>query len=406
MTAPQHADRGHAANGPSTLHRRLACPGSYTAEKGREEGPSSSAAAEGTRAHELLETLLTGGNPEGTEPQEMIAAAMSAVKWVEKFTAQGYALYVEVEVDPAPLLDNNETWGTSDIILVKDTHQIVADFKYGRYEVSPIDNAQLISYALGALSSLPMEAVGGVESVTMAIIQPRLPLGPGISSSVMSAEDLYQKAFEIADALKGIETSTVVAAGDHCKFCLARRDCPARMGALQTTSADAFKAAKQAEAVQAVNTVATMSDTALGSLMDRLPLLESILQDVRTETMARIRRGVSIPGYKIIQGRGSKAWLTDPEETQKLLKSRGFTKADVEVIKLISPAAIQKLDKFKDFSDKKKDNVIQLWEVSLGAEKLVTEETRGVEVEYDSQAAFAKIDKPEPETVPAIPSFL
>ena len=396
----QHADRGHAANGPSSLHRRLACTGSYAAELGKPD-KGSSAANEGTRAHELLEKLLRGGNPDGSEPQEMITGVLEAIRWVEKFTAKGYALYVEVAVDPSSILGNPETWGTADIILVKENHLIVADFKYGKYPVAAIGNPQLSAYAAGALASLQLK---GITVVTLAILQPRLPMGPTVSSGALTIGECEHVWADMAVKLGRIKSNPTLVPGDHCNFCKARPDCPARLKALDKHTSDAFAIAEIAEKSGAANSVAELTDGALAEMLDRIPLLESVLADVRGEALARIHKGATISGYKIIRGRGGRKWSHSPEDLRKLLKSRGFTKVEMEVIKLVSPAQVEKLDKFKDFSDQKKANVNKLWEKTPGGEQLVTSETRGEALVFNSAEAFAKV---ETEAKPAeIPSFL
>ena len=402
--AGEHADRGHALNGPSTLHRRLPCSGSYAAEKDIPEPPSTALASEGTYAHEGLELVLRGGNLRGDEPPDMVAAIMDAVRWVQTYQEKGYNLYVEVEVDPALALENDETWGTADIILLKEGHLIVADFKYGRYPVSPIGNPQLLAYAGGAINTLQLN---GTATVTLAILQPRLPMGPSASTTELTINQLVMELKDMAQRLHQIQDNPILVPGDHCKFCKARIDCPARLSSLETSTTDAFALAMEAETASAGNSVAQLPDAELSKFLDKLPLLESVIADVRTEVMSRIRKGAHIAGYKIIRGPGGRKWVADPEELEKLFKSRGFTKADYEVIKLASPAQIEKLDKYKDFSDKKKQNVIKLWTKTPGGEKLVTEETRGPAIDFDAGESFAKADEANPDAEPVVvPAYI
>jgi len=400
MVEQNHADRGHAPNGPSSLSRRLACTGSYAAELGKTDS-GSSAASEGTRAHELLEKILLGGNPEGSEPRDMMAGVMEAVRWVENLTKKGYKLYVEAAVDPAAILGNSETWGTSDIILVKEEHLIIADFKYGKYAVSPIGNSQLLAYAAGAIATLQLK---GIINITLAILQPRLPMGAPISIHSLTVGEAQHIWAGMAVKLGEITSNPQLTPGDHCKFCKGKSECTARFSELEKHTSDAFAMAQQAETSGALSSVANLSDDVLASLLDKLPLLESVMADARVEALARIRRGLSIKGYKIIRGSGSRKWVHSEEEMHKLLKSRGFNKDETEIMKLVSPAQIEKLEKFKEFSDKKKDNVNKLWEKRPGAEKLVTAETRGEAMVFDSALAFAEIEPADP--VPEIPTFL
>jgi len=312
---------------------------------------------------------------------------------------------VEVSVDPSNRLRNQETWGTADIILVKGSHLIVADFKYGKYAVSPIGNSQLLAYAAGALDSLRLS---GITDIMLVILQPRLPMGPTSSSHAVSIGEADHVWAEMAGKLGQIASNPQLVPGDHCKFCKGKSECTARFTALEKHTSEAFAIAEEAQVAGGANSVAHLADNAIAALLDKLPLIESIMADVRGEALARIRKGLTIEGYKIIKGRGGRKWSHDDAEMHKLLKSRGFTKVETEVIKLVSPAQIEKLDKYKEFSEKKQGNVNKLWEKTTGAERLVTAETRGEAIIFDSGKAFAQVAKAEePAALPAsIPSFL
>lgn len=399
MTATDHLNRGHAKLGPSSLHRRLACTGSFAAEEGRPDPGNHKVATEGIKAHELLESLLLGNLPKGDEPFDMMPHVMEAVRWVERHTAQGYTLYVEVAVDPQPILLNDECWGTADIIMVKGDHMIVADFKYGRVLVEPRDNPQLLAYAAGAICTF---ALTDIANIQMTILQPRIPSGATISSVSVTYDEAIDLWDGMRDKLVEITSNPQITTGDHCKYCRARSDCGARMTDWKEGSAEAFKAVAAAEKAGAANTVALLTDAQLSEHMDRVPLLESIIEDLQTEVLARIKKGNHIPGYKLIEGRGGRAWALTEEELRKKFKSMKLSMADYEVVKLGSPAVIEKLDKL---TDKQKLNLKNMWERTPGKLKLVTESTRGAALEFNSSKAFEDADQAAPE-VPELPSFL
>lgn len=397
-----HANRGHAINGPSSLHRRIACPGSRVAEEGRPEGASSEAAEEGTKAHELLERRLLGRLPVGDERLDMLTAVKEACGFVEEYTSKGYALFVETEVDPGTLLLDPDCWGTADIILFKDDHLVVADFKYGRYLVEPENNLQLLSYSAGAMCSIAEVAAASLETITLAIIQPRIPTGRTISRWDISIEDACLEFEKISIQLAHARAHPDLVPGENqCKFCRARGDCPARHTELIESSSKAFKMSETAVNSRAANTVAMISDEELGALMDKIPLLESIISDVKSESMSRIQAGKHVPGYKVIEGKGFRSWNLDEEELRKKFKGMKLPLTEYEVVKLASPAIVEKSDRL---SDKQKMNLGKFWDKSPGKPKLVTSKTKGIEIVYSSSEAFAKIEKPEES--PAIPSFL
>jgi len=410
MTTPNHADRGHARNGPSSLSRRLGCLGSAIAEEGLPD-TSSVYAEEGTRAHELLEAILTNnpGDPSALSDPDMVAHVMSAVRWVHEHEAKGYTLHVEVPLDPGELL-GPETWGTADIVLVKAEHIIVADFKYGQgMEVFPEKNLQLIAYAAGAAL---MERADAVKyelpepHFTLAILQPRLRSGATIKTFPMSLPEIQVEWDRIAAELTFTYSATAprTPTDSGCHWCKAKGDCPARLDAAQAAITTAFEDAgvshpqAPVDALQHTGAgIGGLSDGMLTGLLDLRGMIDSVLKDVQDEIFSRIRRGEPVDGYKIVAGNRSRAWKHDADELARLFKNRKIKVADYMVTKMGSPAYVEKI---ATLTDKQRENISTLWEFKQGSEKLVVSSASGESLYKDPGEAFAAAAAaatPEPE---------
>jgi hypothetical protein len=85
---------------------------------------------------------------------------------------------------------------------------------------------------------------------------------------------------------------------------------------------------------------------------------------VEAEALRRMKAGQTIPGLKLINGRGSRAWALPEEEMAQKLVRLGIPKGEVFESKMISPAKAEKL------RWKKKDGT----EMQLSARQLKTME--------------------------------
>ena len=411
-----HNERAHEINGPSSLSRRIACPGSREAEEGMPD-TTSPAAEEGTRAHELLERLLLGQNPLGNEPVEMLQACMEAFKWVETFTSKGYELHVEKKVDPSWALGDH-TKGTTDIILInhKDKKVIVADFKYGQgYGVDAIGNPQLISYAAGVQAAYLGQDSG--YEFSLVIIQPRIRTGATVKSCTMTYADIYSEWFRLKEALilTWEDGAIRVPSKDACHFCKAKLSCPERVEELQVDIAAAFTAAQIPIATVALEptgaSIQGLSEMMLTSILDLEPIFNALLDDIRGECRTRIRAGKNVAGYKIVKGSANRRWILSEEELRHKFKSMKISMDDYENVKIKSPAQLEAVEFVRNLSDKKRANLANFWEKPAGPDKLVISTAPGTAIVFDSSEAFAAaaaaaIVQQEPTEEPPPLSFL
>jgi hypothetical protein len=88
---------------------------------------------------------------------------------------------------------------------------------------------------------------------------------------------------------------------------------------------------------------ATMSDDQIRQIMEAAPLMRQLLEGVEKEAMRRMQAGQSIPGLKLVNGRGSRVWSLPEDEIAEKLVKMGIPKTAIYETKLVSPAKAEKL---------------------------------------------------------------
>ena len=396
MTAPNHTERAHAENGPSSLHRRAICPGSRLAEEGLPD-TTSAAAAEGTLAHELLEATLLGIDIDFLST-EMQSAVMEAVRWVRKWMDLGYTLHVESKVDPLKIL-GPETWGTADIILVKDKHVIVADFKYGKgKEVQAEGNEQLIAYAAGVQCD-PDMLVPHDTYFTLVILQPRLPSGGTVKTVEFTRDEMLAEWEYLRKVVAATFTTNPMRNPEYdaCYYCKAKLTCAERTAQATKATSNAFAAAvggatAEQEAILAVcdGPITGIPDDLLAELFDLKDTVNSVFNDLGKEIESRIRKGFDIPGYKVILGAKRRKWKFDDTELRKKFKGMKLIMSDYETISIKSPNQLENtVSVTEKLSEAQRKNLTTFWEKTPSADRLVVSSANGDALIFNSDKAFA-----------------
>ena len=279
----------HAALGPSSAHRWMACPGAPAAERearsrGLVDDSSSPAAREGTAAHAVAELELRRRvlhQPVAAEVASwheqydvdyewsvMVTETRPYVDYVEacylaasEADPAGAQLWLESRVEPVP----GRVWGTADATIIGDGRVHVVDLKYGRgVRVEAERNPQLRCYMLGALDIAGLlEPVGECVGT---IVQPRHKDGGHISSEALPTEDLQAWGASLLEAVAATDDPAAprVPGDSQCRWCAAQAICPERTRSL---AADVFGEARQA-------TVPLLSDADVAELLPRLDSVE------------------------------------------------------------------------------------------------------------------------------------
>ena len=358
----------HAALSPSKRNRWALCPGSIREEAKYPEQDSGPAAIDGTHTHSLLETCIKDGLPateyrghelrdhEGSfvvtnDQSDRVQIALDYIR--ERSVDRMLKVISEEKVDPKFLLGRDDLSGTVDCQIIGPDWLELIDYKDGMGVVEAKGNLQLEQYAYGVLAGykLPINAEYPIKTITMTIIQPKLALkgmNP-ITSHTVEVVDLLKNAGTIVRQAAATDApdAPLVPGESQCKFCRAKGSCSAlasnvmkEVGVMfQPVVTQTLDVAQQS----ADKDPATMSDDQIRQIMEAAPLMRQLLEAVEKEAQRRLESGQTIPGLKLVNGRGSRAWaLSEDDMAEKLIKM-GIPKSSVYVTKLVSPAQAEKL---------------------------------------------------------------
>jgi hypothetical protein len=181
--------------------------------------------------------------------------------------------------------------------------------------------------------------------MVLTIIQPKLALKglPPITSWELSVESLLSRIGDIVvkAAATDAPDAPLVPGEKQCRFCKAKGGC----AAVNTHVMDAVGMFKSIDIVQqaAVTEPTEMSNDKLREVIEAAPLLRQLLEASEAEALRRMQMGQTIPGLKVVNGRGSRAWAHTEDEMVVKLKKIGIPAGALYVTKLISPAQAEKL---------------------------------------------------------------
>jgi len=407
----------HAQLSPSKRHRWALCPGSVREEAKYPEERSGPAAIDGTHSHTLLEhcikagladpTLMVGVRLMDDEGEFVIdadraARVKMAIEYVKSRVTQlnGMAEVVpEKRVDPQWFTDRDDLSGTVDIQIIGGGVLEIVDYKDGMAEVPAEGNLQLEQYALGKLAecrkghNVPDQYPW--HEVRMTIIQPKLALrgGTPITTWTVPVSELLTKISVLVDQARATDNpdAPLIPGDSQCKYCRAKGACSALAGNVmkevgimfQPVVTETLDVAQQS----ADKDPAQMDDQQIRQIMEAAPLMRQLLEAVEKEALRRLEAGQSIPGLKLVNGRGSRTWALPEEEMAKKLVKMGIPKTAIYETKLVSPAKAEKL----------------VWEKRDGTKvSLTPRQMSRMEQEYVSKMAGKLTVVPESDSRPAV----
>lgn len=348
-TEINHADRSHALLSASASHRWLACTPSALLESEMPD-TTSEFAKEGTLAHEFCDLklrLYVGEIKESTYKKNLSKLRKDELyqKEMEEYADDYFAYVLEKMTDTAVLTPETqvdfseyvpEGFGTSDAIIIDDGKMVIIDFKYGKgVEVSAQDNPQLRLYSLGALNTFSM--IYDIDRVEMCIFQPRIG---NVSEDTISVSELLKWGENIVKpaaelAFKG-EGKRV--AGDHCKFCKVQCECPTIYKHSMSVVSDYFDV-EEPETWDKEKL--TPEDYA--SILSKSKAVKSWLGAIEDYCIEHVLSGeLSVPGYKIVEGRSIRKFTNVDEAIKSLVEKGGFLE---ELFYERVPLSISKMEK-------------------------------------------------------------
>ena len=332
-----HSKRAHALLSASSAARWLAClPSAVAAEAYENEGTEYT--REGTLAHEVAEIVARGGEAwdiyldqlrdeeEGVTP-EMIDCANGYADYImEQIKSNSATVLLEQRVDFSPWVPDG--FGTADCIVIQDHTMDVIDYKYGKgVAVSAQDNPQMKLYGLGALHDFGFAYE--IDTIRLHIYQPRLN---NISVDEVSVYDLLTWAGEIVKptaelAAKGKGEYNP---GEHCRFCPHAGRCRAlTKSCTEYISTHGIKAS-----------VPVLAAWEVADVLQMEPMISLWLKRVKEQALATLLEGGEIPGYKVVAGRGSRAWKDEGWVAATLATQ--YSREDYTKTELLSVHAMEK----------------------------------------------------------------
>jgi len=376
------SERSHARLAPSAAHRWSECPGSVVLESQIPDtsSTSSTAAEEGTAAHELaahclnmgfdakrflgrridvngdcIATMfLAVGAPSGDGiygvDAEMVECVQDYIDLVRK-AARGENNELQVEQRVYAKKIHEDCHGTADAIIYNGVTTVlhVFDLKYGRGVVVEAEgNKQCAIYASGARTKFHNRNVGQIQ---VHIFQPRAPHPKGshrtweISAEEMDLveRDLCLAAGDVDDASEVYSypkeqwAGKHLFAGEHCRFCKVV-NCTARADQALKVAQTEFGDTTELRSPEG------MSSDELASVLTKARQIQHWIKAVEEHAAAEAKEGRLPTGFKQVAGRSSRAW-SDEEKLRKLLPV--FCSVDANELyeepKLLSPAKLEKL---------------------------------------------------------------
>jgi hypothetical protein len=135
---------------------------------------------------------------------------------------------------------------------------------------------------------------------------------------------------------------------------------------------------------------AVMDGQQIRQILEAAPLMRQLLDAVEEEALRRFKLGISIPGLKAVNGRGSRSWnLPEDQIAEKLIKM-GVPKSAVFETKVVSVAKAEKLN----------------WEKTVAGEKtrkqLSERQLKTLETEYVTKLGGKLTIVPESDPRPAV----
>lgn len=338
----------HALLSPSSAHRWLNCTAAPRLEDGIED-KGSDFAAEGTLAHAYCAQKLKYflGLPTDAEDDEIAdfyadyhSGEMD--EYTDAYVAIVLAKFNEAKertTDAQLLVETRlsfgnyipDAFGTADAIIIADGTMEVIDFKYGKgVKVSAVDNPQMMIYALGAYDKFSFDY--NIERVKMTIVQPRID---NLSEDERSVKDLLSWAADTLTpkAREAYAGNGPQVPGSWCQFCKVKSQCRALV--------------KRCQEVSNIDPKLISAEELAREVLPILPTVKTWLAGVEDYALAQALSGVTLPGYKVVEGRSVRK-IIDVVSAERALITAGY-----ELDEVRKPAELRSITELEKLTGKK-----------------------------------------------------
>lgn len=293
---------------------------------------------------------------------EMFQAAKEWAEFVREKMDVESTLVVEKKI---PLFYMPGRNGYVDAAVFSPSKIYVPDFKFGEgVSVEATDNEQAAIYAMSLIRWLEQWGLCEFTDetlVTLAIFQPRARDKRVVRTWPIS----YAELVKFTDTINGVAQSIQLdpvnqpffVDDDVCRFCPAKDICQTRGNALLGDMPS--EVSKPLNDVLMLPDVGSFTDEQVGRIVRAQKPLEKFLEAVRARAFAMLNAGKEVPGLKLVEGKGSRAWV-DEEEAKKLLKSAKLSVDDYSPRSFVSPAGAETLLKGTELSTRFKNRFKEL----------------------------------------------
>jgi hypothetical protein len=323
--------------GGSTAKRVIACPGSVKLVQQMPPRPSSRYADEGTLCHNIMEGVLAH---EG-QPEEFIGQTLGGVS----VTAELIETKIRPALEALDLIDPGRemtyecearvgfgdalpgVFGSADLVGRIGSTAIVLDWKFGDgVDVAVEENPQAMFYAAAAMRTPKVAwAFKDATSIECIIVQPTAATPVKCWRTTPDRIRAFERQL-FAAVKEALGPDPSMQSGDHCRWCAAKPVCPLLTGAVDR----ALKTSLQG-----------IDATRLGEMLEQAPLIEDYLAEVRALAQHMLEEGVPVPGFKLVQKRANRQWVS-ADEAMTALTRLGLDSEELTETKLVSPAQAEK----------------------------------------------------------------
>ena len=273
--------------------------------------------------------------------------------------------------------------GTADVVLINPTTSAahIVDWKFGGgVHVAVLDNPQFLAYAWLLLEKFP-----SINQVTVHVAQPRLDNFDYQTVTREYIDNWYKSV--LSPALRTAERTdnpVLRPSLEACRWCRANAVCPARRAQVDQQAAEAF-------ALYADTQAQRVDPEQIAEFYVKIPSLENAIKAVKdyVRTQCYLKGENAIPGYKVVQGRGSRKWAVSTDRVIDFMEKNGIDAGELFESDIKSVAAVEKLAK----SLKTDPDFRKLYHTEYGAASVVpsSDPRKAIGITQSASDVFASV---------------
>lgn len=357
----------HALLGPSSAERWLHCPPSARLTENMPD-PGSEYADSGTLAHSVAELKARAYflEPMSKRTFNSRLKKLTSSEHYDKSLDDATDMYLDhlkaralaYETAPVVVLETRvdfsdyvpEGFGRLDCGMAGGDLIDIVDYKNGSgVDVSAEENPQMMLYAWGLYKSLYMFFGDTIKRVHISIVQPH---SGGIKEWETTIAEIkaWLESYVAPRAKLAWAGEGEYDSGDWCRFCKAKATCAQRAKAL--FDVEPMLGGKPEISASVMDEPGTiyLTNEQIGQILTRAKDVAKWLKDLEDYALKTTLLGVEIPGWKAVEGRGSREWVGSTDEAFEKLKANGIPEAVLYERKPVSVAGLEKALGKKEFN--------------------------------------------------------